>query len=264
MKSKYPDKYCNNCNEVTERYAVGNCKKCVKENRLKFIEKNEALNLFAKAKKDAGRPLFSKESYKKITIKSVIRDIKRNRNCFLYFLLNKNVLVYVGKSNSNILNRINEHIKDKDFDSVYYIALSSDNLLDEYEKKYIIKYKPKYNKTVYFRDVKVNILDLKTLEVYNWSKNELVENTGCALTTADALFCGRSKKVYNRYILEANRENQHTFKYILDTKTNEIERHSIITLSDKLGVRQNSLWYFFNGITKSYSKKRYVLHNPKS
>jgi len=264
MKSKYPDKYCKNCNEVTERYAKGNCKKCVKENTLKFLKKKEALNLFAKAKKEADRPLFNKDSYNKVTIKSIIRDIKRNKNCFLYFLINKDNLVYVGKSNNNILNRINEHIKDKDFDSAHYIALRSDNVLDEYEKKYIIKYKPKYNKTVYFRDVKINILDLKTLNVYNWSKNELVENIGCSVCTADALFCGRIKKIYNRYILEANRENQHTFKYILDTKTNKIERHSIITLSDKLGVKQNSLWNFFNGITKSYSKKRYVLHKLKS
>jgi len=218
----------------------------------------------AKAIKDAHRPNFSTESYKQVTIESIIEEYRRNRNCFIYFLLKDDNLVYVGKSNNGILGRISSHIKDKDFDSAYYVASSSEELLDEYEKKYIVKYKPKYNKQLFYADVPIKILDLKTLKVYSWSKNDMVENIGCNISAAMSLVSGRSFKIYNRYILESNRQKQHTYKEILDTHTNTVERHSLISFADKVGVRQNNVWTFFNGVTKSFQKKRYLLVESKA
>lgn len=264
MKSKYPDKYCKNCDEVTERYIKGNCKKCVNRRNSKFnARRNSKTSEMAKAIKDAYRPKFSVESYKQVTIEAVIEDTRRNRNCFIYFLIKDNNLVYVGKSNNGILCRINSHIKDKDFDSAYYVASSSEDLLDEYEKKYIVKYKPKYNKNVFYKDVPINILDLKTLKVHSWSKKDMVENIGCSLTSAEGLVNGHNFKLYNRYILESNRQHQHTYKEILDTHTNTVERHSLISFADKVGVKQNNVWNFFNGVTKSFQKKRYLLAKSK-
>ena len=264
MKSKYPDKYCKNCDEVTERYIKGHCKKCVKKRTSKFnAERSNKTSEMAKAIKDVYRPKFSTESYKQVTIEAIIKETRRNRNCFIYFLLKDDNLVYVGKSNNNIFARINSHIKDKEFDSAYYTAISSEELLDEYEKKYIVKYKPKYNKQLFYRDVAMNILDLKTLIVYYWSKSDIIQETGCSLSAAEGLQNGRRLKLYNRYILESNRQNQHTYKEILDTHTNTVERHSLISFADKVGVKQNSLWAFFNGVTKSFQKKRYLLVKSK-
>jgi hypothetical protein len=265
MKSNYPDKYCNNCEEVTERYAKGNCKKCVKKRTSKFIaSRSSKTSEMAKAIKDVYRPNFSTESYKQVTIEAVIKETRRNRNCFIYFLVNDGNLVYVGKSNNGILGRINSHIKDKDFDSAYYVAISSEELLDEYERKYIVKYKPKYNKQLFYRDVPMNILDLKTLKVHSWSKNDMVENIGCCISAVEGLVNGHRLKLYNRYILESNRQHQHTYKEILDTHTNTVERHSLISFADKVGVKQNNVWYFFNGVAKSFQKKRYLLVESKA
>jgi hypothetical protein len=264
MKSNYPNKYCNNCEEVTERYTKGNCKKCVIRRTSKFnASRSSKTSEMAKAIKDVYRLNFSTESYKQVTIEAVIEETKRKRNCFIYFLINDGNLVYVGKSNKNILARINSHIKDKDFDSAYYVAISSENLLDEYEKKYILKYKPKYNKHLYYINVPVKILDLKTLKVYLWSKNDVVENTGCDITSARNLVNGYRLKLYHRYILECNKQHQHTYKEILDTHTNIIERYSLITFAEKAGVKQNNVWSFFNGVTKSFQKKRYFIVKPK-
>jgi hypothetical protein len=265
MKSNYPDKYCNNCEEVTERYAKGNCKKCINNNNKKRNAIRSGITSeMAKAIKDVYRPNFSTESYKQVTIEAVIKETRRNRNCFIYFLVNDDNLVYVGKSNNGILGRINSHIKDKDFDSAYYVAISSEELLDEYERKYIVKYKPKYNKQLFYRDVPMNILDLKTLKVHSWSKNDMVENIGCCISAVEGLVNGHRLKLYNRYILESNRQHQHTYKEILDTHTNTVERHSLISFADKVGVKQNNVWYFFNGVAKSFQKKRYLLVESKA
>ena len=264
MKSTYPNKYCDNCKEITERYSKGNCKSCVKRrtkdyNKLRDLAKKE----LSKSVSNSNIPKFNIDSYKKVTIESIIKDTNRNRNCFIYFLIKDDNLVYVGKSNNGILGRINSHIKNKEFDAAYYTAISSEKLLDEYEKRYIVKYRPKYNKVLFYKDVKVDILDLKTLEVHSWNKHDLVENTGCKMATAEGFFRGNRLKLYNKYILECNRQQQHTYKEILDTHTNTVERHSLISFAEKVGVKQNNVWYFFNGCTKSFQKKRYVLFNSK-
>ena len=64
----------------------------------------------------------------------------------IYFLMNNNEVVYVGMSNYSIHNRLNEHIKTKKFDNVFFIDLKNSNTLDVAEYVYINIFNPKYNK----------------------------------------------------------------------------------------------------------------------
>lgn len=62
----------------------------------------------------------------------------------IYFLIRNKEVVYVGKSDSNMMKRIVEHWKDKKFDSFYTIDIPSGNL-DVLEADYIWEFKPRYN-----------------------------------------------------------------------------------------------------------------------
>lgn len=63
----------------------------------------------------------------------------------IYLLYNNENIVYIGKSN-NMKNRINQHKKDKEFNSVKCIIFKDEGLVNLYEPYLIQKYKPKYNK----------------------------------------------------------------------------------------------------------------------
>lgn len=65
-------------------------------------------------------------------------------DCFIYFLLDKNEVVYVGKTTQGISRPFN-HKSSKKFDQIKIIYFESDKL-DEMEDFFIKKYKPKYNK----------------------------------------------------------------------------------------------------------------------
>ena len=65
------------------------------------------------------------------------------RDC-VYILYNEDVIVYVGQS-KNIYNRLNQHIRDKEFDRVRYLHCREDRKL-YWEKVLIDRYKPIYNK----------------------------------------------------------------------------------------------------------------------
>jgi GIY-YIG catalytic domain. len=75
-----------------------------------------------------------------------------NSGTCIYFLCNKNQVVYVGQS-ENVHQRLLQHIKDKEFDSVFYLRVPA-NKMDKYEKSLIIHLKPKYNKTFAKMNVK--------------------------------------------------------------------------------------------------------------
>lgn len=62
----------------------------------------------------------------------------------VYFLYKGSCLQYIGQSIS-ILNRIRSHREDKDFDKVFYIPVSEEDL-DHVETHLINKYKPPLNK----------------------------------------------------------------------------------------------------------------------
>ena len=82
----------------------------------------------------------------------ILNEIKSKKKkwikggCGIYFLFDKNELVYIGQS-INCLSRIAEHENCKKFDS-YYILKCEREQLSEIEAVYIERYKPRYNSQV--------------------------------------------------------------------------------------------------------------------
>jgi len=66
----------------------------------------------------------------------------------IYFLGNDNVVVYIGKSQKDIFNRICGHIKDDDkiFTQIAYYAIENEADINILELILIDKYKPLYNR----------------------------------------------------------------------------------------------------------------------
>lgn len=64
-----------------------------------------------------------------------------NNNGFVYFLIHKNVIVYIGASQNRF--RIGQHQKTKDFDEVYFYECENYIYL---ETELIKKFKTKYNR----------------------------------------------------------------------------------------------------------------------
>lgn len=69
--------------------------------------------------------------------------IKNSDKCFIYFLIDKGEVVYVGQT-TNGLSRPFAHY-DKEYDTVKAIPCHRE-MLDQEEDHYICKYSPKYNK----------------------------------------------------------------------------------------------------------------------
>ncbi len=69
--------------------------------------------------------------------------------CCIYFLILGRDIVYVGKSTNGGFDRIGAHLKysDKEFDSYNTIPCPEDELA-LLETEYIIKFNPKYNKSL--------------------------------------------------------------------------------------------------------------------
>lgn len=74
--------------------------------------------------------------------KATLFNNKYSKSC-IYFLLQNNKVVYVGKTLNGKL-RINQHKNEKIFDEIYIIKCKK-NELSEIEDYYMMKYKPKYN-----------------------------------------------------------------------------------------------------------------------
>lgn len=77
----------------------------------------------------------------------------------LYILYEKDNIVYIGKS-ENIKSRVNQHKKDKIFDSVQSILFIDNANIDIYEPYLINKYKPKYNKEFVRLDYCINLPEI--------------------------------------------------------------------------------------------------------
>lgn len=83
-----------------------------------------------------------------IQLKSIV-GVERahfNQSCYVYFLLDGDEVVYVGKTSQPWPKRILDHIKNGaiDFDDVWRLEVDESSLNDV-ELKYIKKFKPKYN-----------------------------------------------------------------------------------------------------------------------
>lgn len=78
---------------------------------------------------------------------------------FIYFLLQDNQVVYIGKSTS-LASRIIQHVNSntKTFDDVSVIECQQ-NEMDALEVKYINEYRPKYNKESHlYRSLRESVL----------------------------------------------------------------------------------------------------------
>lgn len=69
----------------------------------------------------------------------------------VYFLISRKKIVYIGQT-YNVVSRISHHT-DKVFDSFRLITCDSAKRL-EYERRWIKKFKPKYNRNVKFKHVR--------------------------------------------------------------------------------------------------------------
>jgi len=64
---------------------------------------------------------------------------------YVYFLCNKEKIVYIGKTYESIRNRVIEHSKDKKFTDCYFLAFPNKDICSMKEKELIFKFKPRYN-----------------------------------------------------------------------------------------------------------------------
>lgn len=88
-----------------------------------------------------------------------LEDILNNDNKkkVIYFLVHNNNIVYIGKTTFSLKSRIQSHINtDKEFSDIFILNCSSldDQQILDLEEFYIIKFKPKYNKSNY-----LNLID---------------------------------------------------------------------------------------------------------
>ena len=81
--------------------------------------------------------------FEETNAKKYIREVEEKRIGHIYFLIDKDEVVYVGQTQFGI-SRPLKH-KDKVFDS-FYMKECPIPLLDKQEREMILKYKPKYNK----------------------------------------------------------------------------------------------------------------------
>jgi excinuclease UvrABC nuclease subunit len=95
------------------------------------------------------------------SIKKDVSILQPPRNSIIYFLFKNDEIVYVGQSKTGT-NRIWQHTRNdryidkKDFNFYSFIPCE-ENTLNETEAYYIIKFKPKYNKSIPKNNKYVNI-----------------------------------------------------------------------------------------------------------
>lgn len=90
-------------------------------------------------------------SFKEIKMKFVEKEafeIKSYENCFVYFLIKDDEVVYVGQTTKGA-SRPFSH-RDKEYNKIMAINCNKDDL-DYFEDFYIKKYMPKYNKAINYK-----------------------------------------------------------------------------------------------------------------
>ena len=101
------------------------------------------------------------------------------RTAGIYFLIDRDEIVYVGQSRTTILSRLANHITDKHFDRVTVLQYPADYDLDGLEIEYIWRIQPKYNAKIphnprYMRKPRLKEL----LGVDGPTLNALIRETG--------------------------------------------------------------------------------------
>lgn len=80
-------------------------------------------------------------------IRNNTQEIKVPRTFVVYYLTdNDGEVLYVGKSNGAMFNRLASHSYLKNFERVFYVICNSQEEMEKLEVEEIIKYRPTYNK----------------------------------------------------------------------------------------------------------------------
>lgn len=91
--------------------------------------------------------------FKKTLLSLPNNEYQTKKNC-VYFLFDKsNEIVYVGKSANVVENRIISHKKTKLFEYVKCVSFESRIQCEDFEQICIFFFAPKYNKSVFLRDI---------------------------------------------------------------------------------------------------------------
>jgi predicted GIY-YIG superfamily endonuclease len=91
------------------------------------------------------KPLLS--SLELLSLNNIKEYFKEEYPSCIYFLVKDKEIVYIGKS-CNLLSRINNHCKNKEFDKIFYRPLENYKGIEltKLEKALIRAVRPKYNK----------------------------------------------------------------------------------------------------------------------
>jgi hypothetical protein len=93
----------------------------------------------------------------------------------VYFLLQDNLIVYVGKSTNNVNGRVLSHRVDKEFDGYSFIVSRDEEEMSTLETLFILRYKPKYNKSIPASNEYMKLKDIqKHLNISHWAVKKLV------------------------------------------------------------------------------------------
>lgn len=87
------------------------------------------------------------ESHYHETIEDWIYASVKDYGYFVYLLIDKDTVVYVGQTR-NMFNRAKAHMVDKIFDRVAMLPIPRKVLLNEMEAYLIVRFQPKYNNTL--------------------------------------------------------------------------------------------------------------------
>jgi len=143
----------------------------------------------------------------------------------VYFLYDKNEIVYIGRSYTDCDARVMQHAKDKEFDNWKIWLLDDTDLIDDIEKRLIIKHRPKYN--LQFLNIKQddNEAIIKRFES-KFNKEEISDERVFKLVLAAIVRLDYLPNVpmVNRFKprIKAFLRNPKTFTFI-DTCTNSVQ-----------------------------------------
>ena len=137
-----------------------------------------------------------------------IITVKKHESTFIYFLINKGEVVYVGKALKGISFPFSCGVKD--FDTVKAIACPGDMLNSE-QDRFITKYKPKYNDEILENEIWAKIKDHPNYSVSNKGRvrNDKRERMRKTYIDKDGylfvvLFRNKSNVIYRVHKLVAN------------------------------------------------------------
>lgn len=72
-------------------------------------------------------------------------QVPKCNQCFIYFLVKNNEVVYVGQTKNGLIRPLTH--KDKEYDDIF-VKYCDKKQLNDAENYYIIKYKPRYNRNI--------------------------------------------------------------------------------------------------------------------